>query len=100
VSVKVTVTGQVFGNLDAEGKPLTSAVSQGHGNRIAWGDGFLDGGDPGDIQCATAPPLVPLRVDETLDHAFTKPGTYRFSLTQDGCGLTEPVTRSLTITVR
>ena len=100
VSVKVTVAGAVFGDVNAEGKPLPSATSQGHGSRIAWGDGALDGSDPGDVGCAKTPPMVPLRRDLTLDHTFAKPGTYTFSFTQEGCGLSAPVTRTLAITVR
>ena len=100
VALTVEVRGRVPEVLGGDGTPLPADRTEVMGSRIDWGDGTLDGSDPGDVQCSTSGKLVTLAESFPLKHSYRTAGRYTFSFTAGACAPLKDVTRTLVVVSR
>ena len=100
IALTVEVRGTVPEVLGGDGTPLPADRTEVMGSRIDWGDGTLDGSDPGDVQCSTSGKLVTLAESFPLKHSYRTAGRYTFSFTAGACAPLKDVTRTLVVVSR
>ena len=100
IALTVEVRGTVPEVLGGDGRPLPADRTEVMGTRIDWGDGTLDGSDPGDVRCSTSGKRVTLAESFPLKHSYRTAGRYRFSFTAGACAPLKDVTRMLVVVSR
>ena len=100
IALTVEVRGTVPEVLGGDGRPLPADRTEVMGTRIDWGDGTLDGSDPGDVRCSTSGKRVTLAESFPLKHSYRTAGRYTFSFTAGACAPLKDVTRTLVVVSR